>query len=328
MPKSDLRELARQRQKCTGEKLHRSVAHLRALSWQQPLPTASQAQALLELEILERLGRSSVTEGHGRRPGDDPLGITWLTPLPDALELGAKLEALPDIIAALMPTAVAGDEPRGVLGLRARHCAAGVELYRLDLPGSIRLPRVNEKRWRHAVAVAYYDVLDVDPGARVWLTHPHRMQLDEEAMARRHTPGYAHSGVERPDAAAAASALLRRHLLFRSTNPLTSINIWRNGGRIELEWYDGPSHTDILSALLDPVVGLPGTIDRPCRCAVDRDCWSVRLRWAHAIGARINLRHGTWDWTEHREAGSRDDRSRRREAIRHCRESVTTPARD
>jgi hypothetical protein len=324
MPKSDLHDLARQRQRCTGEKLHRAVAQLRGQSWQEPLPTASPAQAQLELEVLTRIGRGGVTEGHGWRPGGDPLGIAWVTPLTDALELGAKPEALPDIVGALMPTAVPDDEPRGVLGLRVRHCPAGVELYRLGLPGRLRLPRVTERRWRHAVAVAYYDVLDVAPAARVWQEYPRELQPDEESLARRHTPGYADPSVDRPETAAAASALLRRHLIFRTANPITSIGIWRNGDRIELEWYDGPNHAEIAEVLLDPVVGLPGTIDRPCRCTVDDDCWSVRLRWAHATGSRLNLRRGTWGWTPDREKASATDRLRRDQAMRRCREPVPT----
>jgi hypothetical protein len=119
-----------------------------------------------------------------------------------ALELGAKPEALPDVVAALMPTAIPDDEPRGVqggsvLGLRVRHCPAGVELYRLGLPGRIRLPRVTERRWRHAVAVAYYEARAVEPDARVWQSHPRHLQTDEESMARQYTPGYADPSIDR-----------------------------------------------------------------------------------------------------------------------------------
>jgi hypothetical protein len=104
--------------------------------------------------------------------------------------------------------------------------------------------------------------------------------------------------------------------------PITSIHVWRNGDRIEREWYDGPNHAEIADVLLDPLVGLPGTIDRSCRCTVDDDCWSVRLRWAHAVGARLNLRRGTWGWTPDRETASAHDRVRRGEAMRRCRVPV------
>lgn len=141
-------------------------------------------------------------------------------------------------------------------------------------------------------------------------------------MARQFTPGYADPGIDRPETAAVASALLRRHLIFHRADPVTSIHVWRNGDRIELEWYDGPNHAEIAEVLLDPVVGLPGTIDRSCRCTVDDECWSVRLRWSHAVGSRLNLRRGTWGWTPDWETASAHDRVRRDEAMRRCREPV------
>jgi hypothetical protein len=327
MPKSDLSDLARRRQKYTGEKLHRAVSHLRALCWQEPLPTASPSQAQLELEVLIELGRHACVEGLGWRPGGDPLGIAWLTPLPDALELATKPEALPDIV-ALLPTVAPDDEPSGIPGLRARRYGAGVELYRLGLPGRIRLPGLSEPRWRHAVGVAYYDVLHVEASARAWRTHPHRMHPDEQAMARLSTSGHASTPLNEADAAGAASALLRRHLLFRSANPLTSLHVWQNADRIELQWYDGPHHTDIIDELLHPVMGLPGTVDGSCRCTIDDDCGPMRLRWNHAAGTQLNLRRGTRGQTEHDEAAGVSDHVRRHAAMRHCREPAdasTTP---
>lgn len=322
MPKSDLTGLARQRQGCTGEQLHRAVESLRALPWREPLPSASPAQAQLELEVLRRLGRGDVTDGHGWRPGDDPFGLAWVTPLPDTLEVGAKPEALPDIVAALMPYAVAGEvEASGVMGLRARHTRDGVELHRLGLPGSVRLPGVSERRWRHAVAVAYYDVLDVEPAARVWQSHPRRLHPDEEATAREYAPGYAGQGRDRPDLATVASALLRRHLLFRAASAtVTCINLWPQGNRIELEWYDGPDHAEVVDVLLDPVFGLPGSPERQCRCSTGVYCWAVRLRWADAPDAALNLRRGTWGWSPGRDADARKDRARRLDAMRRSRE--------
>jgi hypothetical protein len=68
MPKSDLHDLARKRQRCTGEKLPRAVAQLRGLSWQELLPTASPAQAQLELEVLTRLGRGWSPMGRAGAP--------------------------------------------------------------------------------------------------------------------------------------------------------------------------------------------------------------------------------------------------------------------
>jgi hypothetical protein len=326
MPKSDLHVLARRRQRCTGEKLHRAVAQLRALAWQEPLPLASPAQAQLELEVLTKLGRGTVTDRHGWRPGDDPFALSWVTPLPEALEIGATPFALPDVVAALMPYAAFDGEPSGVLGLRARHCAAGVELFRLDLPGRIRLPGVSANRWRHAVAVAYADVVDVAPAERVWQSHPRRMHPEEEATARLYSPGYAHDR-DKPEAEAAGSALLRRHLLFRNTAaPVTGIDVWRNGDRIELEWYDGPTHTNVLHVLLDPLVGLPGAADKVCRCPVDDECWSVRMRWAHAAGARLNLRRGTNVWDAERYQISDNDRARRLKAMRQARDSAGAAA--
>jgi hypothetical protein len=298
----------------------------------RPIPAASEAQQHLELEVLRHIAYCGITDGHGWRPGDAPFAIDWLRPLPDALEISVKEEALPDLLGALLPTWTPGGEPWGVRGLRPSFTRQGVELRRLGLRGLVRLRAVRQASWLRAVAIAHEIWDDPDAVQVLWRTHPDQMHPEEEAHARRFDAGYAPAAEGRTQMASTASALLRRHMIFRVASPATDIRLWMNPGSIQLEWGGGPDHVTVLNALLDPVFGVSGRVKDRCTCREAKpggpSCYSVEVEFADAF---VRLRRARDGWSEASERFSARSRQRRAEALqRHgavLRTSGSGPAR-
>ncbi|WP_436528264.1 hypothetical protein [Actinoplanes sp. HUAS TT8] len=302
MPRGHLHTLARQRQHYTGERFARAAKHLLMQPWAGPLPDASPHQADLEFEVLLRLGRHHMTLGHGWRHGDGPFNLSWLTPHTDAIELGVHPLALPDVAANLMPrlSPDTTGQPTGVLGLRVSHSGAGVELTRLGLPGVVRLPGIRERQWQQALAVARDDAGDTSPP--VWQTHQDTLHSQEITYGPRYGTGssrrLAATGRHPSGIVRLGSALLRRHQIFRTAPPVAGIDLWFNPGQIELEWFAGPTHDDITSALLDPVFGLSGSTSRRGCCRPSTSCYGVKLWCASAPHATVNLRRQSSGWSD------------------------------
>lgn len=265
MPRHRTPQLARRVQAYTHEPYRVALNRIRACGG-RPIPAGSPAQQHLELEMFRHIGFCGITDGHGFRPGDAPFAIDWLSPLPDALEIGVTREALPDLLGAVLPTWMSGDEPRGVRGLRPRFTERGVELRRLDLPGILLLRNVRRSSWLRAVAIAHESWDNPNTVLMLWRTHPDRMHPEEEAHARQFDAGYAPAGEGSTEMASTTSALLRRQMIFRTGSPATGIKLWMNPGSIQLEWDGGPDHPAVIDALLDPVFGVEGQVKDPCTC--------------------------------------------------------------
>ncbi|WP_033339568.1 hypothetical protein [Catenuloplanes japonicus] len=312
MPRARVSAFARLFRTVTGESHARALQRLRA----DPvlMPAASAMQASLEYSVLKLLGRRGETDGHGWRPGDDPFGISWVSPSSDALDIGVKLTALPDVLGALMPTYRPDDEPRGLWGLRAQLLPHGVQLRRLGLPGVIRLAGIRPAQWWRAAA-AYLDTQHEPRDMQLlWLTHPQRMHPEEESFAHQFGSGYTtETRFEEP--ALLASVLLRRHMVFRHPS-IAAVDLWQNWERIELEWADGPDHATVIDTLLDPVLGVPGVVSGSCHCTSGDRCWSIELTTQAAPGAVLNLRRCRYGWSEYRERSSDEARVQRHAALR------------
>jgi hypothetical protein len=322
MTTSKLQRQARRRTHYTGEPYTRAL-RLLVSDPKGLIPRATQAQANLEFKTLSLLGRSGMTGGFAWIPdGDDPFTVTWITPWRDALDIRIeRTEFLPDIVEALLPRISPGSDVSGIPGLRFRFTEAGVELYRINAAGILRLVKVRKQQWWAAVAAVahsedYEDSIDLwyDSPARL---HPFEIQdiKDElEFRDRVHAPGQMTALVN------LGSGLLRRFLLFRKMPLVTQVDLWKGlGGRsIEIEWFDGPTHEQVLDYLCDPFFGL-GAIQeqKPCRCANDEECYSIRLTSRNHSDAALTLRRmrdgwGSSDpnWLEPRLARRREEMSR------------------
>jgi hypothetical protein len=291
-----------------------------------PIPAASDAQQHLEHEILRHIGFCGVTDGYGWRPGDGPLSIDSLRPLPDALEIGVTEEALPDLLGAILPTWTPGDEPRGIRGLRPRFTRHGVELRRLGLPGLLQLRGVRQPTWLRAVAIAHEIWDDPDNVLMLWRTHPKQMHPEEQGHARRFDAGYAPAAQGRTEMAGTSSALLRRHMIFRGAPPTTGMRVWMNPGSIQLEWDGGPDHVTVTNALLDPVFGVSGHVKDRCTCRTTTPdgsyCYSVEVEFDDAF---VSLRRGHDGWSDWREQYSARAQQRRAEALQRPERLLETP---
>jgi hypothetical protein len=311
--------LARNAHAYTNEPHRLAVERMRRFPG-PPIPTATPAQQHLEFELFRHIGYCGITDGHGWMPGDGPFSIDWLSPLPESLDIGVVEEALPEIVDALMPTLMPGDEPRGVRGLRPRLTPAGVELRRIGLPGLLRLRGVSRRSWERAIEISLKVWDDPSEVELLWRTHPDEMHPEEKALAHRSDAGYAPAGRGRTRLAPATSLLLRRHMLFRGPSPTSEITLWMNPGSIQLEWYGGPDHLTVAHALLDPVFGVPGKVNDPCTCRdpqADRSrCWSVEMEFDSSPGAVVNLRRGRDRWDDSSVQYSERARTRRADALR------------
>jgi hypothetical protein len=295
----------------------------------RPIPAASDAQQHLEDEIVRHIGYCGITDGHGGRPGEAPFAIDWLSPLPDELEIGVTDEALPDLLSAIMPTLIPGQEPWGIRGLRPSFTKQGVELRRLGLAGVLRLRGVGKQRWLRAVAIAHETWDDPDGVLMLWRTHPDRMHPEEEAHARRLDAGYAPAREGRTQMAFTSSALLRRHMIFRTGAPATGMKWWMNPGSIQLEWDGGPDHVTVLNALLDPLFGMDGHVKDRCICRDPRPdrsyCYSVEAEFDDAF---VSLRRARDYWSDEREQASARRKQRRADALRRHRTAVREASAD
>ncbi|MDQ0366877.1 hypothetical protein [Catenuloplanes indicus] len=278
------------------------------------IPHGSPAQANLEHEVLMLLGHRGETTAHGWKPGDDPFGISWLTPYLDALDIGVKQTALPDVLGALMPTYRPGGEPHGLWGLRAEVSADGVQLRRLGLPGVVRIPGIRRAQWWRAAAAYLETRCDSHEMQLLWRTHPHRMHPEEESFAHKYGAGYTTDARFR-EVPPLTSALLRRHMIFRHPS-IAAVDLWRNWERIELEWADGPDHTTVIEALLDAELGASGAVSARCRCASGDDCFAIELTMQAAPNAVLRLRRCRYGWAEVREQFSDEARAKRYAALR------------
>ncbi|MEV6848853.1 hypothetical protein [Actinoplanes sp. NPDC051411] len=316
MPHHRTPQFARRLYAYTGEPHRVALDRLRRFPG-RPIPTASAAQQHLEHEILRHIGYCGITDGHGWRPGDGPFSIDWLGPLPDALEIGVTETALPDLLGALLPTWTPGDEPRGVRGLRPHFAPRGVELRRLGLPGLLRLPGVRRQTFMRAAAVGHEMIWD-DPDLTLmlWRTNPDQLHPEEQAHANGFDAGYAPESDGRAEMAATASALLRRHMIFRASQPATDIRVWMNPGSVQVEWDAGPDHLTVIDALLDPVFGTPGQVKDRCTCreAEPRSsrCYSLHVEFPDAF---VNLRRGRDCWSPQYEQISARARQQRVAAL-------------
>ncbi|MEU4243152.1 hypothetical protein [Actinoplanes sp. NPDC026619] len=281
----------------------------------RPIPTGSVAQRHLELQVLRRIGFYGFTERYGWKPGDPPFAIDWIRPMPNSLDIAVRPDALPEAIGALLPMLVPGSEPTGVRGLRPRLTPHGVELSRIGLPGMVCLRGVRLRAWQRALDISMKIWDDPDETLLLWRTHPDVMHPDEEDIARSCDAGYAPASEGCDDVAAAASIVLRRQMIFRG---VTDIRVWTNPGSIQLEWYGGDDHAAVAGALLDPVFGMPGSVDAPCTChdSGANRCWSVELDFVANPGGYVNLRRGGADWTDRLEQSSEKARQRRSAELR------------
>lgn len=315
MPRHRIPQFARRVQAYTHEPYQVVLARLRG-SEGLPIPVASPAQQHLEHELLRHIGYCGITDGHGGRPGEAPFAIDWLSPQPDALEIGVTREALPDLLSAIMPTWMPGEEPWGIRGLRPRFTERGVELRRLGLPGALLLRGVGKQSWLRAVAIAHEIWDDPHLVLMLWRTHPDRMHPEEEAHARYLDAGYAPAREGRTEMASNSSALLRRQMIFRTGSPATGIKLWMNPGSIQLEWDGGPDHPTVISALLDPVFGVEGQVKDRCTCRDTRPdrslCYSVEVEFDDAF---VSLRRARDHWSERCEQFSTSRKQRRAEAL-------------
>lgn len=310
------RSMARRLQAFTGEPLQRAVGRLRAAPWEAPIPAATRAQAEFEMRFLRKVGRCAVSDGYGRLPHDPPWAMTWVSPYPQALEVNVRADALPDLVNAILPHwHESGDGPNGVAGLRFRVVPGGVELFQLELPGVIRLMRVTPRAWWRAVAVALNDRAEADC-TELWHSHPSRLAPEEEAFARSFEPGYNNTpGETYSDVVALGSGLLRRQFVL--AQPFTPcVDLWMNPGVIELEWFNGPTHTEVIDALTDPVFGMPTKADASCRCAAGSCRYSILLKTTPAIdGGCIALRRNSKGWGSMRQGWAEESQRRRADEL-------------
>lgn len=296
MPKTKPKAAARRRARYTGEKHADAVNAIRQLSRSQAwIPTANRDQALLELEFLGLIGRPHARARAGWRPGEDPFGIRWVRPYEDRLDIGVRLRYLPSLLRAILPTYSYDDaEPHGMCGARVRLGRTAVELYRVGLPGQIRLCGLSRAGWWQGLNTMLAELTnDGIPGtSAIWHRLPDRLHPQEEACARRYSPGYSPPSQGLcEELADLASGFLRRHLILRQGAVVTGVDLWMHYS-IEFEWFDGPTHQELVDAFTDDEFGLNVVLDeRPCTDCSPSACeYSVQLQGAG--GARISLRRG------------------------------------
>jgi hypothetical protein len=310
------RSMARRLQAYTGEPLQRAIGRLRSAPWEPAIPTATDAQAQFELRFLREVGRCGVSDGYGRLPHEPPWAMNWVSPYPQALEISVRADALPDLVGAVLPYwSGPGDDPSGVAGLRFRVVPGGVELFQLELPGVIRLVRVTPRAWWRAVAIVLDDRAEADC-TEFWHSHPLRLAPAEEAFARSFAPGYHGTrGQAYRDVVALGSGLLRRQfVLARPFIPC--VDLWMNPGVIELEWFNGPTHAEVIEALTDPVFGVQAESDAVCHCDSGRCRYCILLRTAPgAAGGCIALRRNSKEWDSIRQGWAEESQQRRAAAF-------------
>lgn len=145
-----------------------------------------------------------------------------------------------------------------------------------------------------------------DDAEGLWHTRPASIHSQEEAFARKYDPGYATHRVD-TTLTDLGSGLLRRHLLFR-TPDVTSIDLWLDSGRIEVEWFDGPNHGTVIPDLTDAAFGIPAVPTKNCRCGAPEGCYSIPLVISESA---IALRRNTDGWSAQRDVWSARARTRR-----------------
>jgi hypothetical protein len=306
------RSMARRLRAYTGERLQRAIGRLRAAPWEAAIPAATVPQAQFEMRFLRKIGRCGVADGYGRLPHDPPWAMNWVSPYPQSLEVNVRADALPDVVNAILPHWYeSGLEPGGVAGLRFRVAPGGVELFQLELPGVIRLVRVTPQAWWRAVAIAISGRADTNC-TELWHSRPTRLASEEEDFARSFEPGYNNSSGETyNNIVGLGSGLLRRQfVLARPFVPC--VDLWMNPGVIELEWFNGATHAEVIDALTDPVFGMPVRAEAPCRCDSGWCPYCIFLQTTLAAnGGRIALRRNSEKRDDTRQSWAEESQQRR-----------------
>jgi hypothetical protein len=155
--------------------------------------------------------------------------------------------ALGPLLLGLLPR-LARDRVEGLPGLRYRHHARCAELWLVGTDARAVLAGVSRRSWDAAVTLA--EDLLAQRGVRprwLWQRRPDRLSAEECAQIDEHgrVPGPVRLG----------SAMLRRGALFRSAAWVTA---WASDDTWLVEWPGGPSLPEAVTALLHPIVGLPG----------------------------------------------------------------------
>ncbi|TDB84322.1 hypothetical protein E1264_25090 [Actinomadura sp. KC216] len=263
----------------------------------QPLiPAASPGLAVLETRLLFACGQldyrredESLEEWANRRTCYPPLGIRYLVPEPEELQVSLHPYLVPQFVDQVLPRVEAeGAEVHGIAGLRARVHDRFVLLYRPGRAGRIRV-RISRRRWDQA---ARHALRGVSHGNVPWLTHPDTWHPAETAFHDRY--GYLRDCG--PNGSAFLSGLLRRCHALNGNDYTQYWHLWGNRRRVELEWRGGVTHQSVLDRLLDPRHGLNAQPDDPtrtCRCddtTTDtfNECFSIVLRTPGGIS--LNLR--------------------------------------
>jgi hypothetical protein len=126
-----------------------------------------------------------------------------------------------------------------------------------------------------------------------------------------------------------SSALLRRHMIFRTGSPATGMKWWMYPGSIQLEWDGGPDHVTVIQALLDPVFGVDGHVKDRCICRDPRPdrsyCYSMEVEFDDAF---VSLRRARDHWSDQREQFCSRRKQRRADALQRHRTAVREASAD
>ncbi|WP_143668905.1 MULTISPECIES: hypothetical protein [unclassified Streptomyces] len=210
-----------------------------------------------------------------------PLGIASVHPEPHGIALAVESEErATELLFNLLPSYAEDHEVSGVPGLRiTRRDQTAIELKVLGEPARVRLTGLPARLWRSAEASMLTKWIDPNSMQLCWLSSPRSWTVAERQHNAQWEDSSDHYVQVTKAGAWLSSGLLRRAALLHSVANTFLVDGYR-GAAFDVERLvvrsshareQGPGPHHIVAALVDPVCGLPLSLQR-FRGDTDENC--------------------------------------------------------